>query len=83
MPLPSWKIENMQAIQWHATNNQFVISIDKSIMEKEDFFNVLRWLRLRFLVQKADFDESIEDVGEEILTEWWEKNQHRFVPSEG
>lgn len=52
-------------------------------MDKEELLDVLRWLRLRFLVQKAGFDSEIEEVGEAILSDWWGKNQHRFIPLEG
>ena len=72
----------MQAIQWHATERQYLIAIDRDLMDKEELLEVLRGLRLRFLVQKADFETEIEDVGEEILAEWWEKNQQRFIPTE-
>ncbi len=73
----------MQAIQWHSTTNQYVISISRDIMDKDEFFEVLRWLRFRFLLQKADFEKDIEELGEELLAEWWENNKQRFIPAEG
>lgn len=72
----------MQAIQWQATERQYLIAIDRDLIDKEELLEVLRWLRLRFLVQKADFESDIEGVGEEILSEWWDKNQQRFIPTE-
>lgn len=72
----------MQAIQYQSTNTQYVISIDKNLMDRDELFEVLRWLRLRFLIRKAEFEPEIEDVGEEILSEWWSKNHQRYVPVE-
>ncbi len=72
----------MQAIQWHSTTDQFVISIAKEAMDKEVFMEMLQWLRLRYLLSKGDFNPEIEALGEEILSDWWEKNKLRFIPAE-
>ncbi len=73
----------MQTVQWSATDSQYVISIDKSMISQNDFLEILRWIRLQFLVGKAQFDQEIEVMGEQILADWWAKNQSRFVPAEG
>jgi hypothetical protein len=72
----------MQAIQWHTTQDQFVISISKNAMDKDSLMEILQWLRLRFLLSNADFEPDIEELGEEILSDWWEKNKSRFIPTE-
>ncbi len=36
-------------------------------------------LRLEYLLKKADFDESIEALDEDIKTKWWERNQARIM----
>ncbi|MCO6479892.1 MAG: hypothetical protein J5I94_24865 [Phaeodactylibacter sp.] len=30
----------------------------------------------------ADFDKDVEEIGEEIKAEWWEKNKERFIESQ-
>ncbi|MEK7257677.1 MAG: hypothetical protein AAB316_23170 [Bacteroidota bacterium] len=71
----------MAEIQWSTTQDKFVITLDKRTFNQTEFLEVLQWLRVRHLIRKANFDETIETVGEEILTDWWENNKHRFIPS--
>ena len=72
----------MSEIQWKAIDDKYVITLNKSAIDKSEFLEILQWLRLRYLLKKAQFEESVEELGEEILSEWWEKNKHRFIPAE-
>lgn len=72
----------MSEIQWRDTKEKFVITLDKSLFDKETFLEIVQILRLRYLLRKADFDGSVEKESEEILSEWWEQNKHRFIPPE-
>ena len=65
----------MQAINVETTADRFLISIDKSIVTKEVLLNLLNQLRLESLA----FDESIEDLGEEIKASWWQQNKERLL----
>ncbi len=69
----------MQAIDLQTTNDRFLISIDKGLVDKEFVVNLIEKIRLEYLVGKADFDESIETLGEEIKADWWTKNKDRFI----
>jgi hypothetical protein len=69
----------MQAIDLQTTNDKFLISIDKNSIDKEFLLNLIEKIRLEYLVRKVDFDESIEDLGEEIKADWWQKNKARFI----
>ena len=69
----------MQAIDLQTTNDKFLISIDKDLVDKEFLLNLIEKIRLEYLVRKADFDESIEDLGEEIKADWWAKNKDRLL----
>ena len=69
----------MQAIDLQTTDDRFLISIDKKFVDKEFLLNLLEKLRLEYLIRKADFDESIEDLGEEIKGDWWQKNKSKFI----
>ncbi len=71
-----------QPIKLDTSGNQFIISIDKDFIGKEDLLKFLEYLRVKHLVQKIDFNEDIEALGEEIKAEWWAKNKDRFIPKE-
>lgn len=55
----------MQAIDLQTTDDKFLTSIDKSSIDKEFSLNLIEKIRLESLIRKADFDESVEDSGEE------------------
>ncbi len=69
----------MQAIDIQTTDDKFLISIDKNLVDKEFLFDLIEKIRLESLIRKVDFDESIEDLGEEIKADWWKKNKDRFI----
>ena len=69
----------MQAINVETTADRFLISIDKNLVTKEMLLRLLNQLRLESLAQRVDFDESIEDVGEEIKDSWWQQNKVRLL----
>lgn len=69
----------MQAIDLQTTNDKFLISIDKTLVDKEFLLNLIEKIRLEYLVRKVDFDETIKDLGEEIKADWWQKNKDRFI----
>jgi hypothetical protein len=74
-----FEVNNMQAIDLQTTNDKFLISIDKNSIDKEFLLNLIEKIRLEYLVRKVDFDESIEDLGEEIKADWWQKNKDKFI----
>jgi hypothetical protein len=69
----------MQAIDLQTIDGKFLISIDKDLVDKEFLLDLIEKIRLESLVRKADFDESIEDLGEEIKADWWRKNKTKFI----
>lgn len=69
----------MTGIQLNTQNDKYLISIDKSMFDKEWLVKLLENLRVEELAHKFDFDESIETLGEEIKADWWEKNKKRFI----
>jgi hypothetical protein len=69
----------MTGIQLNTQNDKYLISIDKSMFDKEWLVKLLENLRIQELARKFDFDESIETLGEEIKADWWEKNKKRFI----
>ncbi len=69
----------MTGIQLNTQNDKYLISIDKSLFDKEWLVKLLESLRVEELARKFDFDESIETLGEEIKADWWAKNKNRFI----
>lgn len=69
----------MQAIDFQITGDKFLISIDKNLVDKEFLISLIEKIRLEYLARKVDFDESIEDLAEEIKADWWQKNKSKFI----
>ncbi len=69
----------MTGIHLDTQNDKYMISVDKSVFDKEWLIRLLESLRVEELAHQFDFDESIEDVGEEIKADWWAKNKNRFI----
>ncbi len=69
----------MTGIQLITQDDKYMISIDKSIFDKEWLMRFLENLRIEELAHTLDFDENIEDIGEEIKATWWAKNKTRLI----
>ena len=69
----------MKAINLEANDTAYLLSIDKNAIDKEVLLDLIERIRLEYLIKKADFDESIEELGEEIKAEWWAKNKQRLL----
>ena len=72
----------MKAVTIDSSSDRFIISIDKSLVDKEVILRFLENLRLEFLAQKVDFGEDIEKLGDEIKADWWANNKGSFIPKE-
>jgi len=72
-----WKV--MKAIQIKSNKDKFLITLDKSYFDKETLYNFLDKLRIEYLAKRIDFDESIEDLGDEIKNDWWKRNKKKFL----
>lgn len=69
----------MDAIEVTSLKNRMVISVDKSLISKESLLNFLERLQIENLARKANFDESVLEISEEIKRNWWEKNKEWFL----
>jgi len=72
----------MRTVTLDSSEDRFIISIDKKSIDKDTLIYFLENLRLEALAEKVDFDESIEELGEEIKKDWWDSNKERFIPQE-
>ncbi len=73
---------NMKSITIDSSDERFIISIDKKLINKDLLLQFVDNLRLEFLARKVDFDKEIEDLGEEIKENWWKENKDKFIPKE-
>jgi hypothetical protein len=71
-----------QALTLQTVDNRFLISIDKTFIEQDFLIRLMNRIRIEYLAKKIDFDESIEILGEEIKSNWWEKNKNRLLQPE-
>jgi hypothetical protein len=69
----------MKAVEVTSLKDRLVISIDKSLVSKEYLLNLLNRLYLEGLSKKADFDEKVLEISEEIKSNWWKENKDRFL----
>ncbi|MCK4661845.1 MAG: hypothetical protein KAT68_03185 [Bacteroidales bacterium] len=69
----------MKAIRFEKTDKKFLISLDKSYFDKETLLNLLERFRIEYLAKKADFDDSIIELGEQIKDKWWENNKNNYL----
>ena len=73
------KLINMTAIQVSRNETEMIINIPKSSVAPEVIMRILERFRFEELIQKADFQEDIEDIGEEIKADWWSKNRDKYL----
>jgi hypothetical protein len=69
----------MEAVEVTSLKDRVIISIDKSLINKEYLLNLLDRLQVESLSQKANFDEKVLDISEEIKKNWWKENKDRFL----
>ena len=69
----------MARINIESTEDEYLIRIDKTLVDKTYVHELLNLLQVEELAQRVDFDDSIIDLGEEIKTDWWKKNKARFI----
>ena len=67
------------ALQLTTTNDRFLISLDRTVIKRESLLRLLELLRLEMLAERINFDLSIEDLGEEIVADWWSKNKAAYL----
>lgn len=69
----------MDAVEITSLKDRLIINIDKSMFSKEYLVNLLNRLRLEELAKKADFNENVLKISDEIKSNWWKENKDRFL----
>ena len=68
-----------QALTIKTVDDRLLISIDKSYLDKDFLVRIINQIRIEYLAKKVDFNESIENLGEEIKENWWNRNKERLL----
>ena len=58
----SLKIKNMSRVNIESTENEYLIRIDKTLVDKTYVHQLLNLLQVEELAQRVDFDDSITDA---------------------
>ena len=69
----------MQSVQIKSTKDHLLISIDKKLMGQEELLRVFDYFQVEKLAQKAQLNDEISEVGEQMKADWWEKNKDWFL----
>ena len=69
----------MNPITVDSSGERFLISIDKSFMDKAFLVDFVERIRIEYLAQKINFDEELQELGEEMKQSWWTENKSRFI----
>ena len=40
------------------------------------------WLEVKLLIDEVDFDDSIQTIGNDMKSHWWERNKYKFIKDE-
>ncbi|MCB0592623.1 MAG: hypothetical protein H6557_31460 [Lewinellaceae bacterium] len=72
----------MSAISFQTTNNKFLITIDRDLVDKDIILRLVENLRVEFLAHKVDVGPKVLEIGEDIKQSWWEKNKERLLNPE-
>ena len=63
------------------TLKKVIITLDREMVDEERLADWLNFLKVEYLIKKAEFGPEVEKIGEEITADWWEKNKARFIPA--
>ena len=69
----------MTKIQLDTQPDKYMISIDRSSVDRQWLVQLIERLRLEELAGQFDFGEDVEALGDQIKADWWAKNKSRFI----
>ncbi len=69
----------MTTIHLDTQPDKYLISIDRSAIDRQWLVKLIERLRMEELAAQFDFGEEVEALGEQIKADWWEKNKSRFI----
>ena len=65
----------MEAVEIKKEEGRYIFSIDAHQMDKLSLEKILNRVWIQYLVEKAQFDTSILELGKEMKADWWQQNK--------
>ncbi|MEM6698070.1 MAG: hypothetical protein AAF806_24020 [Bacteroidota bacterium] len=72
----------MNTIQLEIQENRYLLSIDKTFIDRNYLDRLIRSIRIEYLAAQVNFEDDIEDLGEEIQNDWWQANKAKLLKEE-
>ncbi len=69
----------MQGLEITSDSKKLVFSIDKSNFSEQVLLEITKIVRLEYLIEKAGFSDEVINIGNEIKSDWWEKNKEQYT----
>lgn len=69
----------MNPVEIKNTPESLQITLDKRFFDDAFLRETVDYFRMEYLAQRVNFDESIEELGDEIKRDWWQRNKSRFI----
>jgi hypothetical protein len=69
----------METFNIQAIGNQAIITVDLSFIDIKSLNRIFERLRIEQLIRKADFNDSVTEIGTEIKANWWKNNQEHYL----
>ena len=69
----------MEAVEIKKEQGRYIFSIDESQMDKLSLEKIVNRIWIQYLVEKAQFDKSILELGREMKADWWQKNKTEIL----
>ena len=69
----------MEAVEIKKEQGRYTFSIDESQMDKLSLEKIVNRIWIQYLVEKAQFDKSILELGREMKADWWQKNKTEIL----
>ena len=69
----------MEAVEIKKEEGRYVFSIDESQIDKLSLEKILNRIWMQYLVEKAQFDKSVVELGREMKADWWQKNKTEIL----
>ena len=69
----------MKGLNIQSESDQIIITISKNKFDENYLLKMIERMNIEYLAKKADFDERVLDIAEEINENWWKENERNFL----
>jgi len=71
--------KKMKGLNIQSESDQIIITISKNKFDENYLLKMIERMNIEYLAKKADFDERVLDIAEEINENWWKENGSNFL----